>query len=158
MEKSVKSIFLQSIAGLILAFVLTGCSTVYVPNYLKDEQPYKKRFFVEYNKTYEATVNALIDLGWKIEGTADPKVYERNPADDLNGEQILIFTKVRMTPLFLGTRYGRLNAFIRSNEKVSEVEIRYLTINALPFRNIREFKNDSAANRILGRIEEELGK
>ena len=43
--------------------------------YLKDEFPYKKKFYAGYDETLAATTDALKDLGWQIAETAHPSVF-----------------------------------------------------------------------------------
>jgi hypothetical protein len=131
------------------AVILVGCTTAQIPQYLQDKKPYIQRFYADYEDTLEVTHEALKQLGWKVEQTADPHVFEQQGAtNDLNEKQILIFTEVRQTPLFVGTRYAKMNIFIRSKGKLSEVEIRYLTVNSLPLKNFQSYQNKSAADRV----------
>lgn len=141
---------------LFLLLFLLGCSTIHIPTYLPNSNPYTKRYYVDHKKMVVATVAALEDLGWKITQQIDPVVYERSSARELDADQVLLVTEVRDTPLFLGARYAKLNIYVRSKNNESEVEIRYLTINSLFVKEFSTYKNDSAAARIHSRIEKEL--
>lgn len=141
---------------LIILVFLTGCTTAQIPQYLQADHPYMRRFYADFEQTQAAINQALTDLGWEIEKTTDPLVYEESVVNNLDGQKVLIMTKIRQTPLFLGTRYAKMNIYIRSKNKISEVEIRYYTVTSLPLRNLDSYRNDSAAERILKHIGEVL--
>ena len=148
---------MKKIVLIVCMAVLTGCSTIDIPQYLQDKNPYQKTFYKSFDKTLEATRQALAELGWKVAKETQPSVYERNRVvEEGEGQAILIFTDVRRTPFFLGSRYARLNIYLRGGEKVAEVEIRYLTISSLTFKTFRSYKNDAATERIFKKIEEKL--
>ena len=44
-----------------------------------------------------------------------------------------MITDLRDTRFFVGTRYSRMNVYIRSQQKESEVELRYLGVTSWPF-------------------------
>ena len=135
-----------------------GCTTATIPSYLPDNQPYTMRFYADYERTLETISQSLKDLGWKIEKTTNPIIYEQNLIETVNQQQALIITEVRQTPMVVGTRYARLNVFLRSQENVSDVEIRYLTITSLPLKSIRSYENKGAVERIFGHIKESLAQ
>ena len=141
----------------LLLMIFAGCSTIDIPQYLQDKHPYQKTFYQSFDRTLEATRQTLTDLGWKVAKEVQPSVYERNRAlEEGEGKALLIFTDVRRTPFFLGSRYARLNIYLRGGDKVTEVEIRYLTLNSLALKTFRHYKNDAAAERIFKKIEEKL--
>ena len=147
-----KKIFL----GLLLV-ILAGCATIEIPQYIQDRNPYQKTFYNDFDKTLEAVRQALNDLGWTIEKETQPSVYERNRLlEEEGGQAILLFTDVRRTSFFLGSRYARLNIYLRGSDRVSDVEIRYLTLNSLAIKTFRQYKNDAAVERIFHKIEENL--
>lgn len=131
---------------------LVGCSSTAIPMYLLDKHPYTERFYATFDQSKAAVEQTLTDLGWQIETQSDPAVYEQSRASDPEAEQILIITQVRVTSVGVGSRYARVNVFISAKEDISEIEIRYLTISDLPVKDIRDYRNDSAVNRLFGRI------
>ena len=62
--------------GLLLV-VCAGCTTVYIPAYVQDVNPYKKRFYANHDRSLAATMQALNETGWEIEGRMDPAIYEK---------------------------------------------------------------------------------
>lgn len=139
--------------GLLL--VLLGCTSVSIPKYIPDENPYKRVLYVGFNPALTATRTALKDMGWKIAEETEPGIYERNRAITAQEiQQTLIFSEVRQTAAVVGSRYARINIFLRSiKDNETEVELRYLTINSTPVKGFEVYKNDAAAERILNQIE-----
>ena len=136
--------------------IAQGCTSAVIPNYLPDEKPYTKRFQADHKIALQAVRQALRELGWDIEQTLDPLVYEQDQIADSGKDDILIMTAIRQTPLFVGTRYAKMNIYIRSLKDVSDVEIRYLTVTSLPFKNVTSYSNDSAVDRVFEHIEKIL--
>jgi hypothetical protein len=139
---------------LFLLVFCMGCTATNIPAYLKDTKPYTKRFYAAYDQTLESTKQALEDMGWKIERTVDPLVYEQSRATDLDERQVLIFTQVRQMPMFVATRYAKMNIFVRGKGGISEVEIRYLTVTSTPVKTMETYQNAPEAERIFERISE----
>ncbi|MCR4337471.1 MAG: hypothetical protein NUV91_06670 [Candidatus Omnitrophica bacterium] len=138
----------------ILFFI--GCASSQIPIYLQDKKPYSRRFFVAYDQALAGTKESLEDLGWKIQDQVAPSVYEQDRGTDLYEKEILLLTEIRETHMVVGTRYARLNIFIRSRDRVSEIEIRYLTVSSLPGKDFKSYQNDSTVDRIFERIEKAL--
>ena len=143
---------------LVLLFICWGCSSANIPAYLQSKNPYEQRFFAGHDKTLAAIIQTVEDLGWVIEEKTDPIVYEQREFNDLHENDVLIITATRQTPLFLGTRYARLNVYLRSKKNISEVEIRYLTVTSVVFKNFKDYRNDSEVRRIFDYIDEVLNK
>ena len=137
----------------MMGLMAAGCMSAVIPHYLPDTNPYSRRYEAGYDQTYAAVQQTLDDLGWVIEQQADPLVYEQNPDGTSGQRDILIMSNTRQTPLFVGTRYAKMNIYIHSQDNISDVEVRYLNINSLPFKNIINYKNDAAAKRILDYID-----
>ncbi|MCK5581670.1 MAG: hypothetical protein KAJ18_10420, partial [Candidatus Omnitrophica bacterium] len=93
--------------GLLLV-VCAGCTTVYIPAYVQDVNPYKKRFYANHDRSLAATMQALNETGWEIEGRMDPAIYEKIRNTDLDEQEILLTTTVRNFPLLLGVKYGKM--------------------------------------------------
>jgi len=141
-----------------LLISLTGCTIIRVPKYIQDSHPYRKNFYGNFDTVLSATTQTIDDFGWKIAGTSDPVVFEKSrELDDLTGKQIVLFTEIRQTALFLGTRYSRLNAFLRTvDENTTEVELRYITVTSIPFKSFYNYKKDGVIKRIFLHIEQRL--
>jgi len=147
---------MKKFAIILLLIFCVGCASAQIPTYLQDKNAYVKRFYADYQEALSAITQTLKDLGWEIDGKVHPSVYELKETSAYDGEQLLIMTKIRQTPMFFGTRYARMNIFLRANNDVAEIEIRYLTVNDLPFKDITAYRNDSAVERIFRHIAELL--
>jgi hypothetical protein len=136
-----------------LALFLFGCVTVKVPKYLQEEFPYRQDFYANFDQTYNATIGALKELGWKITETTSPAVF--NPQESGKQKQVLIFTEIKQTPLFLASAYASLNAYLREiDNQYTEVEIRYILV--MPF--FKSYQNDALVDKIFDKIKENLKK
>jgi len=149
---------MKKILSIFLLLALGGCASVNIPNYIQDEHPYKQLFYAEFEKVKEATVEALDHFGWTVGKMSDPALFERERAtEDGDGQQSLIFTEIREISFFLGTRYSRINVYLRKmSDGAMEVEIRCLKVTSVMFKELYGYKNDRAAERIFQRIEESL--
>lgn len=134
--------------------ILYGCTTAKIPQYLADKNPYKKQFYASFEETLKAAQTTLQELGWRIAAEGDPAVYEEGSPRE--SKQIILFTEVRQTAMFLGSRYARMNVILRAKSEGTEIEIRYLTVNSLPFKNFESFKNERTVHRIFERIDQLL--
>ena len=142
----------------VLVLALSGCTSVTIPNYIQDKSPYKKIYYASFDRVYASSVKVLEELGWKIEKESDPALFERGRvAGDKTQEQKLLFTEIRQFSFFLGSKYTRLNLYLKVNpDKAVEVEIRYLKVTSVLFKNIYNYKSDRFVDRIFKRIAEEL--
>jgi len=149
---------LKKISLLLLVVALAGCASISVPNYIKDNNPYKKKVYGEYNKVLKVATEVVEELGWTIAGTSDPLIFEGSTAAANSGnQQILVFTETRQTPWFLGTKYMKLNVLVRDlGSNKAEVELRYIRINSTFFMKFYGYKRDRLAEKILKNIDENL--
>ena len=142
---------------LIVTLVMfTGCATAQIPAYLQKKFPYLHRFYADYDKALASLEKTLADLGWVIEKKVDPSVYEEDTQSVPGSKSILIITEVRQTHLLLGTRFAKMNIILRSSADVSEIELRYVTVTSLPLKNFVTYRNNSAADRFFGRLDQVL--
>ena len=143
---------------LLLSLVsLVGCASIPIPNYIPDNNPYKKQFYGKFEDVLNATAKTLEEYGWNITETSDPAVYERKSVDEAQRKQIVLFTQLRETPMFLGTRYLRINAFVRSAADNSvEVELRYVTVTSVPLKTFYSYHKESLIKKMLKSIEQKL--
>lgn len=140
----------------VLILFCAGCVSANIPNYLKEEHPYKKKIYADYQKTVAATQEALKELGWTIAETTQPGVYEQEPSANSQYQATLLFTNIRQTALFLGTRYAKMNIYLRELADGTELEIRYLTVTSTPLRSFESYRNDSAVQKFFERIDQQL--
>jgi len=147
----------KNILILCMAFLFQGCVSASIPHYLKDDFPYKKEFLAGYSDTLRATEQALKELGWKIGQTSKPAVYEQDSVSQQDADQeVLIFTSIRQTAMFLGTRYSKMNIYVRKVSQGTEVEIRYITVTSTIFKAFENYQNEGAAKKVLEHIEKAL--
>ncbi len=141
----------------LFLLIFTGCSTTRIPGYIVDKNPYKKILIADFDRNLKAVTETLEKFGWTIAKTTHPSEYERGTTIESSARQILLFTEIRQTSLFIGTRYTRLNVYLReTQDKTTEVEIRYLTANSFFFKTFYHYKNNKAAERIFKHIQELL--
>lgn len=158
MAKSVR--FLLSKLGILSAMVFftAGCASISIPQYVKDDYPYKHKIYASFEDVSSATKDVLDSTGWVVLTTTDPSVFERTK--DIGGpeyKQILLISDVRQTAFFVGSRYARVNVYIRSsNADYTEIEVRYVTVSSMFFKNFYKYRNDAEVNRIFRHIEEKL--
>ncbi len=144
---------MKRILILLMVVFLSSCVTVKFPRYLKDEFPYKKQYDASFDKTYQATTQALKELGWAIKDTSYPAVFEQKALSGYkDSRQVLIFTDIRQTPLLFSTRYMGLNIYVWSKGNQTEVEIRYLAMTPVLFKSTQSYKNDAVVSKIFKRI------
>ncbi|VAX37557.1 hypothetical protein MNBD_UNCLBAC01-1947 [hydrothermal vent metagenome] len=149
--------FVKQFFAFILLFTIFGCATIVVPNYIQDKNPYKRKFYASFEKTFEATLAAVQEAGWVVEQQTDPSVFERVESGEFGDQQTLLITGIRKMGLFVGTRYAKLNIYIRTGSgNVSEVEIRYLSVNSTLVKNFYNYKHDKSAERLFLYIESAL--
>ena len=143
---------------MLTCLTLASCSSVHMPSYIQDDYPYQDLIYADYDKTVDAVRDTLISLGWEITDMVDPAVYERNKILDSPYDQhTMIFTDVRQTRLFVGTRYQRMNIYLKSIDKNStHIEVRYLTASSFLFKTFYAHKNDAVVKRIINAIEENI--
>lgn len=140
----------------LVVVLLAGCATTNMPSYLQPKKPYLTRYYSNYEKSLSAVKQTLTELGWTLEETTDPGVYEHTRFNDLDEDQVLLVTVVRPTPMLIGTRYARMNIYLRSKKDLSEVEVRYLTTTSTALNNFSTYNNDSAVKRFFERLSEVL--
>ncbi|MEW5895239.1 MAG: hypothetical protein AB1650_05740 [Candidatus Omnitrophota bacterium] len=112
----------------VLIIFIYGCSTVSIPVYLSDKKPCTERFYSGHANVLDAAKQTLVDLGWVIEKEVEPQVYEIDMVFPEEGEAVLLVTGVRKTRLLLGTRYGRMNVYVRTYQDITEMEVRHFVI------------------------------
>ena len=144
--------------SIFLFLLVIGCSSTNIPNYVKDKHPYKKVFYADFDKAVNATKETVEELGWIVTKSTDPGVYEQSRSTESeDARQVLLFTEVRQTALFLGSRFAKMNIFLRSISKnETEIEIRYLTVTSVTFKDVYSYRKDSFVNKVFKLIDEKL--
>ncbi len=149
---------MKKILSIISCLILSGCSTVNIPSYIQDKHPYEKKFYASFDKVLKATKETLQDFGWKIVEEADPSAFEvAKKSDNPQSQHVLLFTGIRQTSLFLGSRYARLNIYVEAiNDTTTGLDLRYVTVNSIPFKSFTSYQNNRAVERIFAHIEKKL--
>jgi len=157
MEKFVN---LRNVLVFFILFIFTGCASITIPSYIQDKNPYKRKMYSSFEKTVNTVARVLEETNWHIERQTDPAVFERSvDGEDLSKQETLFITKVREMGLFLGTRYAKMNVFVRAaSENYTEVEIRYVTVNSTLVKNFHNYKHNKSVERLFLKIEEKLNK
>ncbi len=143
---------------LLMLFVFAGCSSVQIPAYIQEKKPFNQRFYAGYPRVVAACQQALLDLGWVVEKEVAPQVFEVVSADSPEGENILLVTETRETRMILGTRYARMNIYVRSKGDISDVEVRYMVITDLFLYKPKVFGDEAFAQRFFSRMQLHLGE
>ncbi len=149
---------MKRLLPLFLVFLLAGCASVNVPNYIQDKHPYKKSFYGNFDDILDATKKTLEEYGWRIASTSAPSVFERaEGSEHTPGQQILLFTELKQTSFFVGTKYSRINVYLREGtDNSTEVEIRYVTVNSMSVKNFYKYRSDHFVERVFKRIDQLL--
>ena len=149
--------FRKFIAGVML-LSLAGCSTVNIPGYIKDKQPYTHLVYADFDTAVAAVRQALYDTGWEVVDESDPTVYEHSSVQDEGGREVLMFTDIKERSFFVGTKYRRANVYLRSTSRPNEteMELRYITIRSFAYTKSRKYKHPQAAARIFEAVDNNL--
>ena len=152
---------MKKIILLLVTFSFLGCSTIKLPNYVKDKNPYKKTFYSDFEKTLPAVKAALQQTGWKLVSEAHPSIYEigGQVSESLGSSETILFTDTRVFGFFLGTSFYKINVYLRSVDKNStDIEIRYIKVTSILFKNFESYKKDSLAKKLFNKIEMKINE
>lgn len=144
---------------LVLAVLLfTGCATVNIPGYIKDDHPHTHLIYADFDTAVAAVKLALNDMGWEVVEETDPTVYEHSAVQEEGGREILLFTDIKENRFVVGTKYRRINVYLRSTSKPkeTEMELRYIAIRSVAFMKSRKYKHPKAAARIFKAVDDNL--
>lgn len=137
-----------------ICLFLTGCTSVQLPKYVQDKNPYTKEFYAHFDETLAAARQSISELDWKISDEVSPAEYEQT--NQTNSKQVLLFTQTKQTSMFLFTRYTQINVYVRELKNATAVEVRYAVVTALPLKQFRGFRNDYFVNRLFALIAKKL--
>ncbi|HNV24018.1 MAG TPA: hypothetical protein PLH56_05225 [Candidatus Omnitrophota bacterium] len=139
-------------------FIFSGCATINIPHYIKEEYSYKKKFDADYEIVRKQIKNILQSLHWEIEGEVEPSVFET--VKDIvhpENQQTLIFSKVRQSGFFVGSQYARVNVFLRGYKKEwTEIEIRYVSIFSIVFQRFTKYRQDRLVQKVFTQMQKNL--
>ncbi len=142
---------------LLLVLVLSGCSTVQMPNYINADHPYVRRVYGSFEQVDAAVKAVLAQEKFKIDKETSPDVYERDLRDQQEGARgSLVLTDVKQYSRVLYSTYVHLNIYLRQLADSVEVEIRYGKVTTVLLKQFRGTRNDGYAGRLLDRIEAQV--
>ena len=81
---------MKKIMLLFLLFTVIGCASTQIPTYVKEQKPFVRRFYADHQRAKAATLQALVDLGWKVDKELEPQTYEVDPERLEQLENILL--------------------------------------------------------------------
>ena len=143
----------------LLLLALIGCANIAIPSYIQDKYPYQRTLYAPFDKVYKTTIEVFNEAGWTIDREAEPMLFEQERSLGENSKQILLFTEIRQSYFFIGSRYTRLNVYLRETAaKETDVEIRYVKVTALMFKSFYGYRSDHMIDRILQNIEAGLDR
>jgi hypothetical protein len=141
------------IAGLL---GLWGCTQRVLPSYIHDKYPYIRRFHASYEEALTATRQILAESGWVVEQELNPVVYEHRVEGDLDEQCLMIITEEKNLSRWLGKRKARMNLFLQSKGRVSELEIRIIYKKSFRLWSAWGYRQDKLINKIFARAQELL--
>lgn len=135
-----------------------GCATasVGIPDYIKDVNPYKKKYYASLDLTKAQVQEVVADFNWVLTGESDPAIFETaKRLSDAAGEQVLLFYQYNQGKKLSKTT--RLNIYLRTiDSTTTEVELRYLNIKRMPFKSFTTYRNDKVVEQIFTAIEDQI--
>ena len=149
-------IIVRTIGLLIFIVILTGCVSVQVTDYIKDNHPYTRKIIGDYENIIDTVKVVLFKEGWQIQAIANPSVYERRVGGEDESKDVLFLTGVKQYPKILYSTYTHLNVIVCAVAEGADVEIRYEALTPVRIKQFRDVRNDKLANRLLDNIEKEL--
>jgi len=128
---------------------------------LKEEFPYNEVFRSDFTLTFNSTIKALENLGWKVEEASTSSLTKKDRLPESDPLlRAYIFTKIKQRQFFIASTYSTINARVETVDDYSTaVSIRYLAITPIPpfFKQKVTHKNDRLVKKLYAEIEEILG-
>jgi hypothetical protein len=138
-------------------FFTAGCAAINVPNYIQDKHIYEKKVYSDYEKTLSAVKNVLQEEGWQITKEADPGLYEESRSiNNPDVKQTLLFAQTYKKS-WVGTgKFAQINVYLRSKDKMTELEFRYLVVKNAFVKSFYQYRNDRLVDNLFQRITDYL--
>ncbi len=136
---------------LLCLFILTGCATTNLPEYIKSVHPYSKKISGNQDRIIDAIKVVLFKEGWDIEVQMNPSMFERRSGGEDQSNDVLFVTKPKRVYKGLYWATVHLNVFVFSYADGAEVEIRYESFSPITSGQ----RNDKLAKILLEQIEQE---
>lgn len=146
---------MKKVLALFLLSALIGCASVHTPSYVPEIKPFSQRFYADHQRVASAVRQTFAELGWDIKEEISPDVFEVDPKRQQK-ENSLIISEVIPTHLIIGTRYTRVNVYVRSTKEESDVELRYMVINSYGFFKPKTYGSESLAKRFFELVQKSL--
>ena len=140
---------------LLLSFFVAGCGSINIPTYIAEKKPFKQRFYANHSQASSAVRQAFTELGWSIEEEVSPEVFEVD-IKQRQSENLMIISKDIISRMFVKIKQARANVYIRSNNDISEVEIRYMAIYSFRFFKPKSYGNKKLANKFFKLVQNSL--
>lgn len=137
----------------LLSLCFSGCVSLNIPAYIKDMHPYKKTFYASYEDVLARAVESVELVGWRTTDSMDPAIFERHVVTlGAHHSQVLLLAVTQGQG-----KNVRLNVYVREiGAQATEVEVRYLRLISLGFKNVIRYKNDRLAQRLFELIDRRL--
>lgn len=154
---NLKYIFQLGCSIAVVVF-LVGCGTVNVPNYIKDTHPHTHLIYGNFDQALSAVTQSLNKHGWAVVEQKDPTVYEHSPVQDEGGREILLFSDIKQVSSVMGTKYQRINIYLRSTSrpKETEMELRFISIGSYAGAKTKKYKHPDKAQMIFASVDQFL--
>jgi len=143
---------------LILSFIflLSGCASMPVTDYIKADHPYERKIYAGFEKVTSAVIFVMHQKGWSTSQGVDPAVYEQDERYESNGtENVLIFTDIKKHFRVFYSTYTHLNILVHGLGGVCNVEVRFCKLTPLG-KQFVTVRNDRLAQSILDSVEQEV--
>jgi hypothetical protein len=141
---------------LSIVFMLSGCATLPVTDYIKADHPYERKIYASFEKVTSAAIFILHQKGWSTSQGVDPAVFEQDERYENNAsENVLIFTDIKRHFRLFYSTYTHLNILVHGLGSSCNVEIRFCKLTPLGKQFIT-VRNDRLAQNILDAVEQEV--
>ena len=147
---------IKKMAPVTIYFMLSGCASVQMTDYIKADHSYERKIYGSFEKVTSAVMFVLHQQGWGIIQEAEPAVYERDERYENNGfNNLLIFTNVKRHSSILYSTYAHLNVLVHCLGNTCDVEIRYGAVTPI-IKQLTTTHNDHLAEGLLDAVEREV--
>ena len=146
--------YIFCISFLIISVICSGCASTYLCKYIKDKNPYKRDFYISFDKCKDVLSKALKAQGWIVLEEVDPNVYEHRQEVEEGAKQVLLLTdqkRLSLTPI----SWARLNIYLSGKDagSTTSAEIRFVKATRLTFKTLYGYRYDAAVESIYKEME-----